>query len=27
LVARIRSEERLLSEHFGLEYDSYRKRT
>src|SRR5215471_12245611 len=27
LVARIRSEERLLSEHFGTEYESYRART
>lgn len=27
LVARMRSEERLLHEHFGAEYDEYRKRT
>lgn len=27
LLARIRSEERLLAEHFGDEYDSYRART
>ena len=27
LVARIRSEERLLAEHFGAEYESYRART
>jgi protein-S-isoprenylcysteine O-methyltransferase Ste14 len=27
LVARIRSEERLLSDHFGAEYESYRQRT
>jgi protein-S-isoprenylcysteine O-methyltransferase Ste14 len=27
LVARIRSEERLLREHFGAEYDAYVKRT
>ena len=27
LVARIRSEERLLSEHFGTEYERYRART
>jgi protein-S-isoprenylcysteine O-methyltransferase Ste14 len=27
LMARIRSEERLLSEHFGAEYESYRART
>jgi protein-S-isoprenylcysteine O-methyltransferase Ste14 len=27
LLARIRSEERLLAEHFGAEYESYRART
>jgi protein-S-isoprenylcysteine O-methyltransferase Ste14 len=27
LVARIRSEERLLADHFGAEYESYRART
>jgi hypothetical protein len=27
LVARMRSEERLLAEHFGAEYESYRART
>jgi protein-S-isoprenylcysteine O-methyltransferase Ste14 len=27
LVARIHAEERLLHEHFGAEYDAYRKRT
>ena len=27
LLARIRSEERLLREHFGAEYDAYRART
>jgi protein-S-isoprenylcysteine O-methyltransferase Ste14 len=27
VVARIRAEERLLSEHFGAEYDAYRART
>jgi protein-S-isoprenylcysteine O-methyltransferase Ste14 len=27
LLARIRSEERLLAEHFGAEYESYRRRT
>ena len=27
LVARIRAEERLLSEHFGAEYDTYCQRT
>jgi protein-S-isoprenylcysteine O-methyltransferase Ste14 len=27
LVARIRSEERLLAERFGAEYESYRART
>jgi protein-S-isoprenylcysteine O-methyltransferase Ste14 len=27
LVARMRSEERLLSEHFGPEYENYRART
>ena len=27
LVARIRSEERLLAEHFGAEYERYRERT
>ena len=27
LVARIRAEERLLTEHFGAEYESYRART
>jgi protein-S-isoprenylcysteine O-methyltransferase Ste14 len=27
LLARIRSEERLLAEHFGAEYESYRERT
>ncbi|HVW68609.1 MAG TPA: isoprenylcysteine carboxylmethyltransferase family protein, partial [Steroidobacteraceae bacterium] len=27
LLARIRAEERLLAEHFGVEYASYRNRT